>query len=104
MSEHEHLARIEHKLNAALQGLHVLLRNALEDNMSRLHDDLAAIAGELDTAADRVIAAKTESETSLQDVLTRFEATRDKLNAAAQDDASQGSSTGAGSGAGQVAG
>lgn len=68
--------------------------------MARLHDDLLNLANEVDAAADRTIASKTEAETSLQDVITRFEAIRDKLNNAADTDASQGGSTGGGSGSG----
>lgn len=97
---HARLSRIEHKLNACLQALQVLL---MEKPMSRLHDDLLAIANEVDSAADRVIAAKTEGESQMADVLTRFEAVKDKLNAAAADNAASGSSTGAGSGSGSTA-
>lgn len=107
MSEHAHIAVLEHKvdcalvkIDAALNALHVLLRYAMESNMSKLHDDLLALASEVDTAADRVIAAKTEGESQLSDVLTKFEAVRDKLNTAATDNAGSGSSTGAGSGSG----
>lgn len=99
MSEHERLARIEHKVNAVLRGLHYLIARE-SDAMSKLHDDLKALADGVDAAADRVISAKTEGENSLADVITQFEAIRDKLNAAAEDNAASGSSTGSGSGSG----
>jgi Flp pilus assembly protein TadG len=98
MSEHERLSRIERKLNAVLHGLHYLITR--ESDVSKLHDDLKALADGVDAAADRVISAKTEGENSLADVITQFEAIRDKLNAAAEDNAASGSSTGAGSGSG----
>jgi conjugal transfer/entry exclusion protein len=111
MSEHERLARIEHKVDTALHALHVLLRYALENAvMSKLHDDLLASAHRIDsatdhamTAADAVIAAKTEGEAAMADVATamdsaeqKIEALQAKLAAASTEDGSQGSAAGAG--------
>lgn len=98
---------LDRKLDALLDANRVIMRwiqatsqTIGDEDMSRLHDDLLNLANEVDSAADRVVARATDSETQLQDVITKFEAIRDKLNHAADEDASQGGSTGGGSGSG----
>ncbi len=100
---------LDRKLDALLDANRVIMRwiqtiaqTTGDEDMSRLHDNLLNLANEMDSAADRVVARATDSEVQLQDVITKFEAIRDKLNAAANEDATQGGSTGGGSGAGQT--
>lgn len=67
--------------------------------MSKLHNRLQTLVGDLERSADTVIANATESETEFQDVITGLEAVIEKLKKKIEDDASQGGSTGGGSGA-----
>jgi hypothetical protein len=97
---------LDRKLDAVIHASLIMVRfvqtyaeSGGDIDMARLHDDLLNLANEVDAAADRVV-AKTEAETSLQDVVARFEAIRDKLNAAADTNAADGGSTGGGSGSG----
>jgi hypothetical protein len=103
----ERVGVLNRKLDAIITANVVLMRvvNLLQENglidMAKLHDDLMNLANNIDSAADRLIAKTVDSETSLADVLTRFQGISDKINQAADDNAAQGGSTGGGSGATQ---
>jgi uncharacterized coiled-coil protein SlyX len=87
------------QLSSLATQVKVLLNTTGAEEMSRLHDRLSTLVGDLNRSADTVIANATESETQFQDVITTLEAVIEKLKQKIADDASAGGSTGGGSGA-----
>jgi DNA repair exonuclease SbcCD ATPase subunit len=79
--------RSERKQDAMLQALHLLILSAAgARDMTKLHDDLLALARRLDSsadgagsAADALIAAKTEGEEQLGDAFAALNSADDKL-------------------------
>jgi hypothetical protein len=90
---------IEREISATYLMVQTIYNRGAGQDMSKLHNTLAALVSDLDKSADTVIANATESETEFQDVITGLEAVVVKLKQKIADDASQGGSTGGGSGA-----
>lgn len=93
------ITSVEFNVNQLAKQVAYLASRPIGEDMSRLHDRLSTLVGDLNRSADTVIANATESETQFQDVITTLEAVIEKLKQKIADDASGGSSTGGGSGA-----
>lgn len=96
----EQLVRIETKQDWIIKAFVDATTTSGAIDMSKLHDHLKQLADDLDAKADHVIANETADETLFQDVITKMEATIQKLQKKLEDDASEGGSTGGGSGSG----
>lgn len=93
------IEKLESGVYALAKQVMALQSRPIGEDMSKLHDRLSTLVGDLNRSADTVIANATESETQFQDVITTLEAVIEKLKQKIADDASGGGSTGGGSGA-----